>query len=352
MMPYSKHPSLILLAASLGTGCTADPSRVGASQGDAGAVGSDGATRQDGGPSPSEASPRAISLYYLDFAGLVLRISPGETAPTILSDLGSSGPDGIDVDLRSGHLYWTNMGAPVLEDGFIRRSELDGSNVQTIVPSGDTHTPKQLKIDETHDKLYWSDREGMRVQRADLDGSNVETLVTIATGDDARGDEANHCVGMAVDPDGGWFYWTQKGPDNGHVGSIKRARIEMPAGEDHETRADVQVLFDRLPEPIDLDLDVATGTIYWTDRGDDTVNRAPIEIPAGMTAGSRTDREILVTGVSEAIGLTLDLEARVLYYTGLAGQLGRANLDGSGAEDLLVEERLLTGIVHAETPHL
>ena len=38
-----------------------------------------------------------------------------------------------------------------------------------------TFTPKQLKIDEASGKLYWSDREGMRVMRSNMDGSNIET---------------------------------------------------------------------------------------------------------------------------------------------------------------------------------
>jgi len=47
----------------------------------------------------------------------------------------------------------------------------DGKNVTSIVPSGATWTPKQLQLDAKNRKLYWSDREGMRVMRANLDGS-------------------------------------------------------------------------------------------------------------------------------------------------------------------------------------
>src|SRR5438309_3968028 len=54
---------------------------------------------------------------------------------------------------------------------------LIGSNRVTIVPPGGTFTPKQLQLEPVGRKLYWCDREGMRVMRCDLDGSNVETLV-------------------------------------------------------------------------------------------------------------------------------------------------------------------------------
>ncbi|MFF4138333.1 hypothetical protein ACFY1B_44270 [Streptomyces mirabilis] len=131
-------------------------------------------------------------------------------------------PDGIAVDVRAGHIYWTNMGRPPENDGSIERVDLDGGNRTTIVPSGGTHTPKQLHLEAAGGKLYWGDREGMRVMRCDLDGHNVETLVQTGQGEDDRRDETNWCLGVAVDPVGGHLYWTQKGP------SI--ARAVLPTG--------------------------------------------------------------------------------------------------------------------------
>ena len=47
-------------------------------------------------------------------------------------------PDGIVV-VEAGHVYWTNMGVPNLNDGSIERCDLDGKNRKTIVAQGDTH---------------------------------------------------------------------------------------------------------------------------------------------------------------------------------------------------------------------
>ena len=90
-------------------------------------------------------------------------------------------------------------------------SNLDGSNVTTIVKAGGIWTGKQLVLDKKNGKLYWSDREGLRVMRANLDGSALETLVETGRGDEARKDPRNWCVGIAVDVAGGKIYWTQKG---------------------------------------------------------------------------------------------------------------------------------------------
>ena len=64
-------------------------------------------------------------------------------------------PDGIVVDVGAGHIYWTNMGVPSLDDGSIERADLDGKNRKMIVPQGITHTPKQIILDKKGGKLYW-----------------------------------------------------------------------------------------------------------------------------------------------------------------------------------------------------
>src|SRR5271169_325090 len=150
-------------------------------------------------------------LYFLDLAaGRVLTSNPdGSDLKTIVSE-GRKLPDGIVVDVAAGHIYWTNMGNPKANDGTINRADLDGNNVTNIVPSGKTWTPKQLQLDAKNRKLYWSDREGMRVMRSNLDGSNIETLVDTSQGDARPGPDARKwCVGIALDVESGKVYWTQ-----------------------------------------------------------------------------------------------------------------------------------------------
>jgi hypothetical protein len=195
-------------------------------------------------------------------------------------------PDGIVVDVEAGHIYWTNMGVPNLDDGSIERANLDGGNRKVIVRQGVTHTPKQIHLDKRNGKLYWCDREGMRVMRANLDGSQVETLVETGRGETDQRDQTRWCVGITIDPVHQQIYWTQKGPDNGDVGSIFRAGLEIPKGETAANRSDIEVFFDGLPEPIDLELDLENRVLYWTDRGDpprgNTVNRASIDAKPAM----------------------------------------------------------------------
>jgi DNA-binding beta-propeller fold protein YncE len=281
----------------------------------------------------------------------VLSANPdGSDLKTIVSE-GRKLPDGLVVDSAAGHMYWTNMGNPQANDGSILRSDLDGQNMTTIVPPGGTFTPKQLQLDTDNGKLYWCDREGMRVMRANLDGSNIETLVDTSGGDPRPGpDLRKWCVGIAVDNGGGKIYWTQKGGDKAGQGRLCRANIEVPEGQTPANRRDIELLYDNLPEPIDLELDLANGMMYWTDRGDpprgNTVNRAPMD----AAPGSRKDPEIVFTHLMEGIGLALDLKGGRMFITDLAGTVYSANLDGSNRKTLLFAEGNLTGIAYVEIP--
>jgi DNA-binding beta-propeller fold protein YncE len=290
-------------------------------------------------------------IFFLDLgAGRVLSANPdGTDLKTIVTE-GRKLPDGLTVDIAAGHLYWTNMGNPKMNDGSIVRSDLDGGNITTIVPPGGTFTPKQIEFDKKSGRLYWSDREGMRVMRCNLDGSQIETLVQTGHTEADRLDARNWCVGIAVDVDGGKFYWTQKGADNAGEGRICRANIEAPTGETPANRTDIELLFENLPEPIDLDLDLTKRMLYWTDRGDpprgNTVNRAPMD----QTHKHPVEPEIVFSHLMEAIGLCLDINGGRMFITDFGGSVYSANLDGSNPKNLLVAEGNLSGIAYVELP--
>jgi hypothetical protein len=291
-------------------------------------------------------------LFFLSASsGEVFSANPDGSDLNVIVSEGRRLPDGIVVDITAGHLYWTNMGNPTTNDGSIERSDLDGKNVIHIVFPGGTFTPKQLQLDEKNRKLYWCDREGMRVMRANLDGSNIETLIDTSEGDTRPGKVIKKwCVGIALDVEGEKLYWTQKGSDNAGEGRIFRANLEIPKGQSAANRKDIELLYGGLPEPIDLELDLANRTMYWTDRGDpprgNTVNRAPMD-PA---PGSGTKPEIILDHLMEGIGIALDLKGGRMFLTDLGGSVYSANLDGSNKKTLLGAEGNLTGIVYAEVP--
>jgi hypothetical protein len=292
----------------------------------------------------SRVKAKAGRLFALEVsAGRIHTMNPdGSDKKTIVSDCRNC--DGIVVDVEAGHIYWTNMGVPNLNDGSIERADIDGRNRKVIVPQGATFTPKQIHFDKENSKLYWCDREGMRVMRCNLDGSKIESLVVTGQGDNDRRDQTRWCVGITVDPKRGRIYWTQKGPSKGNQGRIFRTNIDIPKGQTAASRSDIEVLFDSLPEPIDLELDVQNRVLYWTDRGDpprgNTVNRAAVD--------KKSTPEILITHLMEGIGIALDVPGNRMFVTDLAGSIYSADLDGKSERNFLYAQGNLTGIAYAE----
>ena len=301
----------------------------------------------------SVAEVTTARLFFLSASsGQVFSANPDGSDLKMIVSEGRRLPDGIVVDAEAGHLYWTNMGNPSANDGSIERANLDGSNITHIVRPGDTFTPKQLQLDEKNRKLYWCDREGMRVMRANADGSNIEALVDTSEGDPRPGkDIKKWCVGIVLDVEAGKLYWTQKGPDNAGDGRIFRANLEIPKSQSPANRKDIELLYEGLPEPIDLELDLSNRTIYWTDRGDpprgNTVNRAPMDPAQG---NGKKEPEIVFDHLMEGIGIALDLKGGRMFMTDLGGSIYSASLDGSNRKTLLAAEGNLTGIAYAEVP--
>jgi sugar lactone lactonase YvrE len=281
-------------------------------------------------------------LFWLDIAGgRVLRAAEdGSGMKALVTGHGILAPDGVVVDVAGGKVYWTNMGALTdaahTPNGSLQRANLDGSGVEVIVPNGATNTPKQMQIDLQHHKIYWADREGARAWRADLDGTNREVLL--------EGHAIQQLVGMALDVEGGKFYVTDR-----YAKNILRAGIDLPAGATAANRTDVEVLVQTsgASMPIDLDLDVPHRTMYWTDRGIGTVQRASMDMPAGQTASARKDVVTLESSLATPIGISLDLAAGKMYFTELAGKLYVANLDGTARRALASGG---TGVTHVVLP--
>jgi len=312
-----------------------------------------GTTTQQAGQREPDAQNEAKTarLFFLEASGGRIHSANADGSDRKVIVNGARVPDGVVVDAEAGHIYWTNMGVPSKNDGSIERVDLDGQNRVIIIGEGKTFTPKQLHLEKKSGKLYWCDREGMRVMRANLDGSNIETLVDSSKGDPRPGtDQTKICVGITVDPDRGKIYWTQKGPENAGKGRIFRAKIDIPKGETPADRTDIEVLFDGLPEPIDLELDLKNRLLYWTDRGDpprgNTVNRSSID----ADFSKHPTPDILLTHLEEGIGIALDFKGNRMFLTDLAGSIYSAKLDGTEKKPLLVAQGQITGIAYVEIP--
>jgi 3-hydroxyacyl-CoA dehydrogenase len=337
-----------------------DKGKLGAKSGKGGLYPPGETTKSSKGESGHHDNLAAPRLYFLDIGlgGNVVDLQDTVTSGKIMTASadgsnvrelvgGQSLPDGIDVSISSGKVFWTNMGKSASKNnGSVMAANLDGTNVQTIIPEGQVHTPKQIKIDHTNKKLYFCDREGLRIHRCDFDGSNHEIIVQ--TGDSKTNDiedQSKWCVGIAVDPKAGKFYWTQKGASKAGKGRIFRANIQTPKNETASTRSDIETLFENLPEPIDLEFEQAGQTLYWTDRGEyplgNTLNAA--HVGSDKVGAVKT----LARHFHEAIGLKIDSVNQHIYITDLGGTVYRLNMDGKDKRKIYESDSAYSGIALA-----
>ncbi|KAJ5677322.1 uncharacterized protein N7477_002955 [Penicillium maclennaniae] len=261
-------------------------------------------------------------------------------------------PDGVAVDTDSGLIFWTNMGVPGKQDGAVLSLDPKTMAIKTLIAPGTINTPKQLVIDGAAKKIYFSDREGCRVYRCNFDGSDLEILIETGQPDMTNPAKTidNWCVGITVSPKLGKFFWTQKGQSKGDQGRIFCANISTPAGESAASRSDVECILEDLPEPIDLEFEESSNTLYWTDRGElplgNSLNCSRLDACGRIIKTSSSQKyEILTRNFHEAIGLKIDAGNNSIYVTDLGGSIYRCDLDGKNKTVLVSDEnRAFTGL--------
>jgi DNA-binding beta-propeller fold protein YncE len=274
-------------------------------------------------------------LYFvsgsLDSAGAVKVIDADGSNETVLAS-GSIivEPDGIEVDLAAGKMYWTDMGpggaidnSVADKDGRIMRADLDGRNIETLVPKGITTTPKQLTLDIAGGKVYWCDRGDVRgknvdpkVMRANFDGSKVEILVS---------DNLLSPVGITLDVANGKVYFSDR-----YANNIKRANLDG---------TDVEIVVKDTEYPVDLVIDYKTRSLYWTARKAGAIYRADVD---GNDIDG-TSLSPLITGIQAPIGVTIDRENNKLYYTEVisskqSGHIWQSDMDGTNARKIVTTQ--------------
>lgn len=145
------------------------------------------------------------------------------------------------------------------------------------------------------------------------------------------------------------IYWTQKGASKAGQGRIFRAGIEIPLGESASSRSDIELLFDHLPEPIDLEIDTQAQVLYWTDRGEypmgNTLNKA------NVGPGGDQKAVTLARHFHEAIGMKIDTINHHIYVADLGGAIYRFNMDGTEKKRIVDTDSCFTGITIAHLNH-
>jgi YVTN family beta-propeller protein/VCBS repeat-containing protein len=230
----------------------------------------------------------------------------GSCVQTIIANPVSGRFGGIAFDAANGKLYSG-------DGSFLFRANLDGSGRENLVNTAVT----DVELDLTHGKVYWSDTFTDLIQRANLDGSGVETIQTL--------NFVEAVEGLAVDPvSGKLFIAYNTSPADSSIGVMNLDGTGRSIFKDLDSTA----------FPFDIEMDLGAGLVYWNEYGNKTIRRTavdgngPIELVAGPIPG---------------LGNGMHLDARnqkIYFFTGANGSsspvdMNRMNTDGSGTEFLV-----------------
>ena len=234
----------------------------------------------------------------------------------------SSGPSDIALDVAAGKVYWTVWDGNPEARNKIQRANLDGSRVEDLVTAlPGVRKPNGLALDLSAGKIYWTntfddDEQGTdKIQRANLDGSRIEDLVTSGLG---------WPIGISLDAAAGKMYWTDT-----HANKIQRANLDGSQVED--------LIASGLDVSANMALDVAAGKMYWTNYQWTGTALVPGsgEILRANLDGSQAE-DLVTSGLDRPDGLALDVAAGKMYWADRdKSKIQRANLDGSQVEDLI-----------------
>ena len=195
----------------------------------------------------------ATHLYWADTANdAVMRTDlDGSNLITLVADVPGSHPYGVAVDAT--HVYWTD-----LQTQLVKRADLDGSNPETIIDGTGQLQPAAIAVDGSH--LYLGDVAGNgRIMKANLDGSEFTTLL----------DTTPYPFAIAVD--GSHIYWAITGPNEGAGGAIWRSALD---GTGAATIATGQA------HPAGIAVD--SNYVYWANANNGTINRSGLD-GSGLT---------------------------------------------------------------------
>jgi hypothetical protein len=171
-------------------------------------------TPTPGGPPPAENvywSSLGGELLYAPVAGC----SDGTCIQAIVTPSPGTSAGDLDVDSINGKIYWIN---PV--DGSIQSSDLDGSNVETLL-TGLTD-PMGIAVDVLGERIYWTDFTNGTIQRAAIDGTLVETVVSGLT----------HPVWIDLDNTNRLAYFVESDQTAFSSGTSKIRRISLDGAPD------------------------------------------------------------------------------------------------------------------------
>ncbi len=212
----------------------------------------------------------------------------GSNTQTILSSIGS--PTGIAVDVVNRKIYWTSgyraasAPSPAIP-AHIGVADLDGRNPRRLFETG-LEGPQSIALDVANRKMYWANWNAHKIEYSDLNGRQRQTFLASAM----PGDPADYVSGLALDVVNKKIYWVTWPRPSG-PGKIMWADLDGNGSDAQDC------ITTELNQPWGIAVDSVGGKLYWVDRVDQKVGYANLNC---------TDRQdIITTGLRYPLNIAL-----------------------------------------------
>lgn len=255
---------------------------------------------------------------------------------------GALPPRGLEI--AEGKMYFVAGPHAVV----IARANLDGSGLEVFKRETDGYFA-DFVLDAEDGKIYWAtfssaEDTAHRIQRANLDGSHVEEIATFAD---------SVVVGIDVDAIGRKIVWTEASGRFGlGSGGESTTRVRQ-ANRDGSAAEDLVVHTTAVHAPQALALDVLGKKMYWAEAPYGP-GETEVLIRRANLDGSATVNLVRRSSSSDRVqihGFALDVVDGKMYWAVEEHRSGasdviirRANLDGTGQQDLPITTEVLDAI--------
>jgi Low-density lipoprotein receptor repeat class B len=155
--------------------------------------------------------PLAGKLYWNDRQG-IKRANLDGGNPELLIEGSTSGL--MTLDLSARRMYWIGASGAKIRSAPMEPAEGELEVTEPVVGQSKTFG---LAVDPAHGKLYWLELEHDQIRRSNLEGGEIETIVS----QPERGFEG----GLAVDPAAGRLYWTAAGTETAPRDEIEASNL-------------------------------------------------------------------------------------------------------------------------------
>lgn len=257
----------------------------------------------------------AGNMYWTDKGSIYRANLDGTDVTQIFQASPTDGRAGwMDIDFSVGKIYfrgWASSTSETPGTGIIRSMNLDGSGIQTVI-SGIEFGAYGFDLDTSNQTLYYGDHSTGKIYRANYDGSSV-TPVLNATG-------LRHTQGIRVLESANKLYYTNgEFPQVGGFNGIRRADLDGSNTEAIYDQGTTQLLGGYIA------FDEANQHLYFSEEETGTIYRMGLD-------GS--NKQVFLSGIPHVLDMAINIADGKIYFTS-EFKIQRANLDGTGLEDLV-----------------